>query len=247
MLSDEVARWRDAGRVVDFWWRDDDASRPSPALARLLELSARTSVPLALAVVPVGADPALLAGLGSTISVLQHGTDHRNRAGPREKKTEFPVSEAPPVAVARLVAARAPLQAQAGERFVAVLAPPWNRLPESLLPQLASAGYVGLSRYGERKGSYKSWNLMEVNTHIDIVAWRSGRGFAGEAEVLEAAVRHLSARRAGAVDAAEATGFLTHHAVHDEAAWDFLDRLFETTRTMPGVAWHRAEELFHVS
>jgi len=34
--------------------------------------------------------------------------------------------------------------------------------------------------------------------------------------------------------------------VHDEAAWGFLQRLFETTRAIPGVAWRRAEELFHV-
>ena len=62
-LADEIALWRDAGSMVEFWWRDDDAARPAPALARLLALSANTSIPLALAVVPLGADAALLAGL----------------------------------------------------------------------------------------------------------------------------------------------------------------------------------------
>jgi hypothetical protein len=245
-LSDEIARWRDAGRAAEFWWRDDDAARPDPALARLLALSANTSVPLALAVVPLGADPALLAGLGGTVSVLQHGTDHRNRAGPGEKKTEFPASEPPQAAIARLVTAREQLQAQAGDRFVPVLAPPWNRLPKPLVPQIAAAGYRGLSQYGARGSPYPAFGLKQVNTHIDIIAWRSGRGFAGETEALDAAVRHLSARRAGVLDAAEPTGFLTHHAAHDEAAWDFLRRLFETTRAIPGVEWRRAEELFHV-
>ena len=28
-LSDEAARWRDAGRTADLWWRDDDAARRS--------------------------------------------------------------------------------------------------------------------------------------------------------------------------------------------------------------------------
>jgi proline iminopeptidase len=37
-----------------------------------------------------------------------------------------------------------------------------------------------------------------------------------------------------------------HHAVHDDAAWTFLERLFETTRTLPGVRWRSAQELFHV-
>ena len=245
-LSDEIARWRDAGRAADFWWRDDDAARPDPALARLLALSADAAIPLALAVVPSGADPALLAGLGETVCVLQHGTDHRNRAGPDEKKTEFPAAEPQQAAIARLVTAREQLQAQAGRRFVPVLAPPWNRLPKPLVAHIAAAGYRGLSQYGVRSRPYSAKDLKQVNTHVDIIAWRSGGGFAGETEALEATVRHLSARRAGVADAAEPTGFLTHHAVHDEAAWGFLQRLFETTRAIPGVAWRRAEELFHV-
>jgi hypothetical protein len=248
-LSDEIARWRDAGRAADFWWRDDDAARPDPALARLLALSTNASVPLALAVVPLGADPALLAGLGDTdaVCVLQHGTDHRNRAVPQEKKTEFSAAEPQQAAMARLVTAREQLRVQAGMRFIPVLVPPWNRLPKPLLPHIAAAGYRGLSQYGDRLNQYPVKGLKQVNTHVDIIAWNSGRGFAGESEVLEAALRHLSARRTGSADPAEPTGFLTHHAVHDEAAWDFLRRLFETTHAIPGAEWRHAEELFHVS
>ena len=33
-FADELARWRDAGRVADFWWRDYDATRPAAALTR---------------------------------------------------------------------------------------------------------------------------------------------------------------------------------------------------------------------
>ena len=54
-FADEIARWRDAGRVADFWWRDDDAALPHPALARLLDLAARSRAPLALAVIPLHA------------------------------------------------------------------------------------------------------------------------------------------------------------------------------------------------
>jgi hypothetical protein len=245
-LSDEIARWRDAGRIADFWWRDDDASRPDPALERLLALSASASIPLALAVVPLGADPALLAGLGETVSVLQHGTDHHNRAGAGEKKTEFSAAELQQAAIGRLVTAREQLRARTGNRFVPVLAPPWNRLPKVLAPHIAAAGYRGLSQYGPRPNPYPVKDLKQVNTHVDIIGWRSGRGFTGETEAIEAAVRHLSARRAGTADAAEPTGFLTHHAVHDEAAWNFLRRLFETTRAIAGVEWRSAGELFNI-
>jgi hypothetical protein len=246
-LADEIALWRDAGRMVEFWWRDDDAARPAPALARLLALSANTSIPLALAVVPLGADPGLLAGIGAPVSVLLHGTDHRNRARPGEKKTEFPASEPPQAATARLATARKQLEAQAGDRFLPVLAPPWNRLPEALVPHLAAAGFRGISQYGARSSAEPSIGLRRVNTHVDIIAWREGRGFAGEEGALAAATRHLAAKRAGSADRHEATGWLTHHAIHDEAAWMFLERLFETTREMPGVRWRGAQELFRIS
>jgi hypothetical protein len=35
-------------------------------------------------------------------------------------------------------------------------------------------------------------------------------------------------------------GILTHHLVHDEAAWDFLEKLFSFTR---GQRWLSAQEL----
>lgn len=242
---DELARWHDAGRAIEFWWRDDDAARPARALERLLALSQASATPLALAVVPLLAEKAIFENAGPLVSVLQHGTDHVNRAGPQEKKTEFSPAEAPAAALARLAAARRQLEALAGKRFLAVLAPPWNRMPRTLAPHLAAAGYRGLSQFGVRTDAQAAPGLRQVNTHADIIAWRAGRGFAGESEVLAAAVRHLGAKRAAQADAHEATGWLTHHAMHDEAAWAFLERLFETTRQQPGVIWRRAEELFH--
>ena len=90
-LEEEIARWRDAGRTVEFWWRDDDAGAPTTPLRRLLSLSQSSGVPLALAVIPGDAQPELFANLKA--SVLMHGTDHRNRAGPGEKKTVFATAE----------------------------------------------------------------------------------------------------------------------------------------------------------
>ena len=244
---DELARWRDASRTAEFWWRDDDAARPDLPLSRLIALAQRTSTPLALAVIPMQSEKEIFENIGSIVSILQHGTDHANRAGPGEKKTEFAAAEPPAAAIVRLAAAREELEALAGNRFLPVLAPPWNRLPEHLVPHLAAAGFRGLSQYGVRSRAEASPGLRQVNTHVDIVAWRSGRGFTGEDDALAAATRHLAAKRAATADPHEATGWLTHHAIHDEAAWAFLERLFETTRHRPAVAWRRAEELFHTS
>jgi len=235
LFEEELARWRDAGRTVDFWWRDDDATEPTAPLRRLHALSANYGVPLALAVIPLAAVPELFVEMSA--AVLMHGTDHRNRAAKGAKKTEFPEGEDDAAALARLASGRARLAALAGPAFVAVLAPPWNRFKPSLMPQLASVGLRGVSRYGVRSSP------AEVNTHVDIIDWRGSRGFCGEDEALNKAISHLAARRTASADAAEPTGWLTHHAVHDPAAWDFLERLFDRTRRL-GARWHEAAALF---
>ena len=241
-FKEECARWRDAGRALEFWWRDDDAQRPAPALDRLLALSARFEVPLALAVIPVAAEPDLFARLGDCVQVLQHGADHRNRSSAGGKKSEFPDSEPAEEALARLEKARLRLARLAGTRFVPVLAPPWNRFPDALAPRLVSAGYRGLTRYGARHAAIPG--LREVNAHVDIVAWRGDRGFVGEAGALQAFLQQLTERRENGFDASEPLGLLTHHAVHDDAAWQFIERLLETTRDAD-LRWRAAQELFH--
>lgn len=240
----EVAAWRDAGQAVEFWWRDDDATRPASALTRLFRLASGNRVPLALAVVPEGAQAEAFAELGSEVSVIQHGVDHVSRAASGEKKTEFPVSEPVGWAVGRLIRGREKLEGVAGDRFIPVLAPPWNRLSDGLMPHLAEAGFRGFSTFGVRKVTNPAPGVLAVNTHVDIVDWKGSRGFAGVDQVLAQAIRHLKARRTGGADAGEPTGWLTHHAVHDEECWTFLDNLFEFTRSTDTICWRSPAGLF---
>lgn len=220
-FEDEVGRRGGAS----FWWRDDDAALPSPALERLMSFD----VPLALAVVPQAAVPELFHLLKDSVSVLQHGTDHRNRAAPGEKKTEFPAAEPDELALERLVAASQRLRKMAGERALPVLVPPWNRIRLPLVEKLGSIGMTGLSCDGKARAVQ---GLKQVNTHIDIVAWREGKRFIGEEQALSAALELMHAT--------DPVGWLTHHAVHDEAAWRFLERLAR----VEGVRWRGAAELF---
>jgi hypothetical protein len=243
-LSSEINQWRDAGRTIEFWWRDDDATQPTSALERLLRVASQFKVPLALAVIPAQAAPALFALLPAEADVLQHGADHSNRATPGEKKTEYPANEAMATALARLADGRQRLSDLAGARALDVLAPPWNRIAAPLLPRLASCGFRGLSRYGARSSAQAAPGVKQINTHVDIIDWKGSRGFVGVGQALSQATRHLAARRQGGADADEPTGWLTHHACHDEAAWAFLADLFDRLRSEPGVCWHSARELF---
>jgi hypothetical protein len=152
-----------------------------------------------------------------------------NRAAPGEKKTEFPAAEPDAQALERLAAARERLRKLAGERALPVLVPPWNRIRESLIPLLSRAGFSGLSRDGKAK---PVTGLKQVNTHIDIIAWHEGRRFIGEEQALSAALELM--------EMTQPLGWLTHHAVHDEAAWRFLERLAR----IRGIRWDSGGELF---
>ena len=234
-LDEAIARRHDAGRQTVFWWRDDDATVPGTRLKALLDLGYSAGVPLGLAVIPESAAPALFGQLRDEVWVLQHGADHCNRAAPDEKKNEFPRSEEDAAALTRLARARERLVRMGGARVLPALAPPWNRLRAGLVSGLPTAGIRGLSAYGPRARAHPAEEVTQVNTHIDLVAWRAGRGFIGVAQALEDARQHLD--RA----ADEPIGWLTHHAEHERDALDFLARLFERSRRA-GARWASPRE-----
>jgi hypothetical protein len=231
-LEAELARRCDAGRPARFWWRDDDAGAVLPEAKRLLGMSSASGIPLSLAVIPEAAEPELFGLLHDGVTVLQHGTDHRNRAAPGEKKTEDPAAEPVEAALARVSDGLGRLRAVAGARFCPVLAPPWNRVRRDLAEKLPAIGIRGLSMYGPRPRTEAAPGLRQVNTHVDIVAWRQGKRFIGEDEAIRLAVQNLAVE--------DPLGWLTHHAVHDDAAWDFLQRLF----ALDGPRWLSGREVF---
>jgi hypothetical protein len=242
-LERELDRWHAAGRPATLWWRDDDAVRPTPALDRLLTLA--DGLPLALAAIPeqtTGALAERLAGC-TELRVLQHGWRHANHAPADEKKAELGAHRPELAMLDELVAGRQRLALLFGRRALAVLTPPWNRMSEKLVPLLHGAGYGGISMAGPRRAAEPSPGLIQVNTHADLVAWRSG-GFIGTAPALGLITAHLAARRAGTADAAEPTGLLTHHLVMDEPGAAFVAELVAFTKRHKAVRWLGAIEAF---
>lgn len=257
-LTEELDLWRVAGRVASFWWRDDDAVAPSESLERLADLSKRHSANLALAVIPESCEEALaptLEGYAETsrarIEVIQHGIAHQNLAAEGEKKTELTATASLDDTMARLRAGRERLASHFGPLFVPVLVPPWNRIAPDLIPQLPSCGFIGLSTYKIRSERHPASGLLQINTHADLMRWRPERGFMGESEVLTLLKTHLVTRRKALVDphyppsvSDEPTGILTHHLVHDEETWRFLDNLLDTLRRHPATKLLAPSEAF---
>lgn len=244
-LALELDRWGEEGRIATLWWRDDDASAPSQRLDELLEIAG--GVPVALAVIPAAAGPALAARLdrvpAAAVRVLQHGwrhCDHSNGG----KKSEFPASRSREAVAEDLAAGCARLAALFGDRTLAVLAPPWNRFEDGLLPLLAAAGLRAISRINPRAAAWPAPGVFAANVHVDLVAWRGGRGFIGEAAALGGLVGHLRERRSGAADPDEPTGILTHHLVQDEATGGFLRRLVAMLRGHRAARWVEPRQVF---
>ncbi len=250
-LAHELVLWRDAGQTASIWWRDDDAIAPTSALDRLLTLSREHTAGLGLAVIPERCETALAGTLSAAvrqnqaeIAVLQHGIAHKNTAPAGEKKTEL--SQAAPLndTMERLKAGQNRLAGLFGQGFLPVLVPPWNRIAPEIIAELPACGITGLSTYKAREQPMAAPGLLQVNTHADLLRWKPERGFLGETEVLGLLQAHLQARREGHTDIDEPTGILTHHLVHDEATWAFLDRLLGWLVLQPAIKFLAPSEAF---
>lgn len=241
-LSDEAARWSQAGRAADLWWRDDDAADVGPALERLLAIQRDTGASVALAVVPAKVTQALADRLAGEpgVDLLQHGYAHVNHAAAADKKIELGTERPAMLVLGELGTGRMALERLFGARPLPVLVPPWNRIAPALVPTLPEIGFTGLSTFGMRRRMHPVRGLLEVNTHVDLIDWKGGRGFVGEAVALDALVAALVRARASG----EPVGVLSHHLAMDGGAWDFLRSMWERALKKPGLRVRPAHELF---
>ncbi|MDJ0943419.1 MAG: polysaccharide deacetylase family protein [Kiloniellales bacterium] len=251
-LQRELELWQAEGRRATLWWRDDDAVRPGPALDRLLALCGRHRAPLSLAVIPAAAEPALAHSLAGrqhdelTVAVLQHGYAHRNHEPKDRKKCELGPARPAAALRAELAEGRERLRALFGSRALPVLVPPWNRIAAELLPALPDLGFCGLSTHTARAAARPAPGLLQVNCHLDPIRWKPDRGFLGEDAALDLLCGHLAARRESRADPQEPSGILTHHAVHGEALWRFLDRLLGALSVHPAAELLTAAAVFDI-
>lgn len=218
-----------AGRPIRFWLRDDDAEVPSVALDRLLALCG-DAVPLTLAVIPAGTGDRLAARLAGLrgVSVAVHGWSHANHALDRDKAQELGDHRPVAVVAAEVERGRQKLRALFPAQAVPLLVPPWNRVSAGVLA--AVTGFSAVSVFGPEGGG----DLPFVNVHVDIIDWRGNRG-GRPAAMLEQEI--LARAAVGPV------GMMTHHLVHDAAAWGFMERLFGLTCGHPGARWVRVADL----
>jgi hypothetical protein len=240
-LTFELDRWRSAGEVATFWWRDDDAVSDTPELRKLLSCAGTT--PIALAVIPALADRSLAERLHGcrSATVLQHGWSHENHAG-------RPCSEYPPARREREVAdeftrGQRILRELFPSQSLAVFAPPWHEFDDGYLPLLRASGFEAISRKGMRPAR-TTFGLVQSNVHCVPIRWTDPPSFGSAVAHLRVVIDHLQGRRLGTFDTAEPTGILTHHLVQDAPSFEFMTRLAAAISGHPAASWLGAREVF---
>ena len=227
-----------AGSPVQFWLRDDDAIEPSEPLDRLLELSSNNQVPVTLAVIPALSGKSLARHLegADQVAVAVHGWSHVNNASTVEKKQELgdhrPIEET----LDELSRGFSYLADLHGTRFVPLLVPPWNRIAPSIVERLVDLGYLGLSTFGA-PGPAK---ITMINTHVDLIDWKGSRGGRAHDTLMAEIIEQIQI-------ATNPIGLLTHHLVHDDTAWQFLEQLFAITADHSGCKWVPVNDLLSAS
>ncbi|EHS49425.1 polysaccharide deacetylase [Rhizobium sp. PDO1-076] len=233
-LFEELDRRADLGDPLQLWLRDDDAVAPSEPLDRLLQLTNHHGVPTLLAVIPAftGTELQQRLALEKGVEVAVHGWAHLNHAGAGEKSRELGMHRPLATVLDELARGRERLESLYETRFVPMLVPPWNRIDSDIIGELGGLGFEALSVYGPERSA----PLTMLNTHVDIMDWRGTRGGRPLGAVVGDLVA-MSRTHKGPV------GLLTHHLVHDAAAWDLLELLFAATEKHAGCRWRSARDL----
>ena len=125
-------------------------------------------------------------------------------------------------------------------QFLPVLVPPWNRIADSVRERRQEVGLAGLSTFGTAPPGDPHW----INMHLDIFEWRPVRRPLNTGRLMLLSWRRSERRLAGDP---EPIGIMTHHLVHEEASWAFLDDLFGLIAKHPAVAWPSHAALFNLA
>ena len=226
---------------MDFWWRDDDAIQPTAQLDLLLDQRNKAGVPVLLAVIPDPAEQALFERLENEqgVAVSQHGFRHENHETKPAKAAELGPARPADKVLAELAEGKAKLERSAGRLFCPILTPPWNRIDADIARRRHEIGLPGLSTFGPATSE-----AGVVNAHLDMIAWKAGRGFFGWPKAARIAEEEISRRLE--TGSTEPFGLLTHHLVHDAAIWEFTECFLAVAASHPAARWPAMTDLFGI-
>jgi peptidoglycan/xylan/chitin deacetylase (PgdA/CDA1 family) len=239
-LRDCLELLRSEGRVVDLFFRDDDADVGEESLRRLLHCFVDRDIPINLAIIPASLSDETIGLLASErerhpglLCLTQHGWRHVNHE--REgRKCEFGPSRSFDEQLDDIARGQARLDAAFDENWFPAFVPPWNRCTEVTHRVLDRLGFEVFSakRGGEPVAGYR---FREISITLDLYRWRGGAAMKAPEEIVDDLVDQC---RNG-----EAIGVMLHHKVMDDASFEFLNALLDVLSESPVVRFHTFQSL----
>jgi hypothetical protein len=241
-LGEDLAAARAKGDRFRLFFRDDDVAEDEPSLCRLLDLFAEHAVPLNLEIIPGQLTAAGSRRLRdhreqapSLLDLHQHGWTHQNHEA-SGRKCEFGPARSFEEQLKDLRAGRDRLLDEFGSAFVPVFTPPWNRYSSATIKALVELGFDAFSALW-RPAATAAWpshpvlegGLRALPATLDLIEWGDRRRLRPVDELLATLTGQL-VEQGQAGPGAPPVGILLHHAVMDDAAFDFLKRLLPILR-----------------
>ena len=245
-LNYEINNTIDLGLPVEFWWRNDGAVSKTKELSQLSSLASNEGVSIGVSIIPERMSSDIIGHFEdlNNIFILQNGFKHINYAPSSEQKIELGKHRPIKNITRELKIGHNKLYSAFNSNFLPILVPPWNRISSELVSCLPSLGFHGLSCYKPRSLDFQVSNIVQINTHIDLIDWSGNKRFIGTGAALALACQHLSNKREGRVDPSEPTGLLTHHLLMDFPSWAFVGAFVRRTKSISGVKWKCIPEVF---
>lgn len=222
---------RESSAPCIVFFRADDIAVPGKQLARLMALFTTHRSPLCLAVVPAWLTHKRwhhLKTLGKKDPSLwcwhQHGWRHANHEQ-GGRKQEFGPGRSSIQIRADLCHGQERLQSIIGESFFPVFTPPWNRCSIETLGQLKSNGFRAVSR-SRGQLPVAPLDLPDLSVNIDLHTRKEPGPASAWASLFKD--MEMAASR-------NYCGFMIHHRLMNDAAFDFLDALLGVLKTEKGI------------
>jgi hypothetical protein len=242
-----IPRLKREGRLLEFWWRDDDLADGDDRLPAFIEVSRQLGIAPLVAVVPGlrTAAAVLAADMPAGWSFAQHGWKHLNHDPAGQGNSEFGELRPPADVHADLVRGREIMMDQFADRYLDVFVPPWYRFADNHETLINTVGYRGFSGGGLRVRANLAPDVIQAGSHVDLLEWSpDGSAVLCPPDKLKRRLNQPLRQRGVTGSRNVRVGVLSHHRVTPDAIWDYFSRFVEKSRTYDIVRWIDPRDVF---
>ena len=220
-LKNELDEWSRTETMATIWWRDDDLHQPTAELDLILNTSEITSFKPLLGVIPLLCSQGLSASVKNfNLRIAVHGLLHVNHNSHLDRKSEFGGARYIEDQKRDVKKAKDALTSLFGDSVLNCFIPPWNRISSELVSYLPDLGFSSISTFGDRKTEYPAPNLLQINTHVDLIDWKKSRKFIGGKSMTTQLTNCLRYKRSKELGHFEPIGLLSHHLKMNKKDWE---------------------------